>query len=70
MPYYLDLLRRISTGMLPQHFKDAVLRRAVTGKMGTLDQMEGIAVFLASAASDFMTGQNIIIDGGHTIHPM
>ena len=55
---------------VPQHFKDAVIRRAVTGKMGTLDQMEGAAVFLASAASDFITGQSIIMDGGHTVHPM
>ena len=46
------------------------MRRAVTGKMGTLDQMEGIAVFLASASSNFMTGQSIVLDGGHTIHPM
>ena len=55
---------------VPQHFKDAVVRRAVSGQMGTLEQMEGVAVFLASSASDFITGQSIVMDGGHTIHPM
>jgi enoyl-[acyl-carrier-protein] reductase (NADH) len=38
--------------------------------VGTLEQMEGVAVFLASRHSDFMTGQGIVLDGGHSIHPM
>ena len=46
-----------------------VTRRNVSGKFGTLEQMEGIAVFLASSSSDFMTGQSIVLDGGHTIFP-
>ena len=54
----------------PDYMKDAMVRRASTGKLGTLDQMEGVAVFLASSASDYMTGQSIVMDGGHTIHPM
>ena len=54
----------------PQAFKEATLRRSVTGKNGTLEQMEGVAVFLASESSDFMTGQSIVLDGGHTIFPL
>jgi len=54
----------------PDFMKDAMRRRASTGKLGTLDQMEGVAVFLASSASDYMTGQSVVMDGGHTIHPM
>ena len=46
------------------------MKRSASGKMGTLEQMEGIAVFLASKHSDFMTGQGITLDGGHSIHPM
>ena len=54
----------------PDFFKDAMMRRNVAGKFGTLEQMEGVAVFLASSASDFMTGQNLVMDGGYTIFPM
>lgn len=54
----------------PPEFKESVYRRAASGKMGTLDQLEGVAVFLASSHSDFMTGQGIVMDGGHSIFPM
>lgn len=67
LPGYIETEMSVKT---PPQFKEAVARRNVAGKIGTLDQMEGIAVFLASSASDFITGQNIVMDGGHTIHPM
>lgn len=50
-------------------FLDGVKRRSCSGQLGTLDQMEGVAVFLSSAASDYITGQNIVMDGGHTVYP-
>lgn len=53
-----------------QAFQDAARRRAAIGRIGTLEDMEGVAVFLASKHSDFMTGQGIVMDGGHTIFPM
>lgn len=53
-----------------QAFQDAAKRRSAIGRIGVLEDMEGIAVFLASKNSDFMTGQSVILDGGHTIHPM
>lgn len=53
----------------PQVFVDGVKRRSASGKLGTLEQMEGIAVFLASSASDYITGQNIVMDGGHSVYP-
>jgi NAD(P)-dependent dehydrogenase (short-subunit alcohol dehydrogenase family) len=34
---------------------------------GSLDQLKGIVVFLASSASDYMTGSEILIDGGQTL---
>ena len=41
--------------------------RTPMGRWGRLEEIEGIVIFLASAASDFITGQSIAIDGGWTI---
>lgn len=57
------------TAKTPQAFKDSALRRACLGRLGTVEDMEGVAVFLASRHSDFMTGHALVMDGGHTIHP-
>lgn len=54
----------------PAEFQDACRRRSAIGRIGTLADMEGIAVYLASDASDFMTGQSLVLDGGHLIHPL
>lgn len=54
----------------PRAFQDACLRRSPSGKLGSLSDMEGIAVFLASPASDLITGQSLVIDGGQSIFPM
>lgn len=54
----------------PQYFQDGVRRRVASGEIGQLEDMEGIAVFLASKESRFMTGQCLVLDGGHTIFPL
>jgi NAD(P)-dependent dehydrogenase (short-subunit alcohol dehydrogenase family) len=41
--------------------------RTPMGRWGQLPELEGIVIFLASAASDFITGQTIYVDGGWTI---
>jgi len=46
---------------------DNVLRRTPAGRWGGIDDMAGVAVFLASAASDFVTGAVIPVDGGYSI---
>ena len=46
---------------------DSVLRRTPAGRWGTIEDMEGVAVFLASPASDFVTGTAIPVDGGYAI---
>jgi len=42
-----------------------VLMRTPARRWGTPDDMSGIAVFLASSASDFVTGTAIPVDGGY-----
>ena len=46
---------------------DRVLARTPAGRWGGMDDFAGIAVFLASSASDFVTGTAIPIDGGYSI---
>jgi 2-deoxy-D-gluconate 3-dehydrogenase len=46
---------------------DNVLRRTPAGRWGTIDDMSGVAVFLASPASDFVTGTAIPVDGGYAM---
>jgi 2-deoxy-D-gluconate 3-dehydrogenase len=43
---------------------ERVLARTPAGRWGVADDLAGIAVFLASRASDFVTGAAIPVDGG------
>ena len=40
--------------------------RTPMGRFGKLPELEGLVIFLAAPASDFMTGQIVCIDGGWT----
>jgi 2-deoxy-D-gluconate 3-dehydrogenase len=44
-----------------------VLMRTPTGRWGNPDDLSGIAVFLASRGSDFVTGTAIPVDGGYSV---
>jgi len=46
----------------------AVARVTPLGRIGEPREIAGAAVFLASEAGGFITGQSIVIDGGMTIH--
>jgi 2-dehydro-3-deoxy-D-gluconate 5-dehydrogenase len=50
-----------------QGLHERVLTRTPAGRWGLIDDMSGIAVFLASPASDFVTGTAIPVDGGYSI---
>jgi 2-dehydro-3-deoxy-D-gluconate 5-dehydrogenase len=53
--------RREVTGL-----HDRVLARTPAGRWGVPDDLAGVAVFLASSASDFVTGAAIPVDGGYS----
>jgi NAD(P)-dependent dehydrogenase (short-subunit alcohol dehydrogenase family) len=67
----------IAPGLIKTDFAKALwdnpdtLKRATSGsplrRIGEANEIAGAAVFLASAAGTFMTGQAIVIDGGATI---
>ncbi len=44
-----------------------IVERTPMKRLGRPEELEGITIFLASQASDFITGQTIFIDGGWTI---
>jgi len=46
---------------------ERVLSRSPTGRWGVPDDHAGTAVFLASRASDFVTGASIPVDGGYSV---
>jgi 2-deoxy-D-gluconate 3-dehydrogenase len=45
-------------------FRSLVLRRTAAARIGTPDDLAGVAAFLASSASNFITGADIPVDGG------
>jgi 2-dehydro-3-deoxy-D-gluconate 5-dehydrogenase len=48
-------------------FYNEILMRTPAGRFGTPAECGGAAVFLASRASDFVTGATIFVDGGYAI---
>ena len=48
----------------PQEAKDLYLTKVPAGRFGVTDDLAGLITFLASDASSFVTGQDILINGG------
>jgi NAD(P)-dependent dehydrogenase (short-subunit alcohol dehydrogenase family) len=46
---------------------DSLLQKTPAGRMAEPEELTGIALYLASAASDFTTGAVFTIDGGYTL---
>ena len=45
-------------------FNDFIISRTPAARWGNPDDLQGVAIFLASAASDFVNGQILYVDGG------
>jgi NAD(P)-dependent dehydrogenase (short-subunit alcohol dehydrogenase family) len=64
----------IAPGWFPTHmsqvvierYKESFLKRIPLGRLGGDHDLKGAAVFLASDASDYVTGHVLVVDGGQT----
>jgi NAD(P)-dependent dehydrogenase (short-subunit alcohol dehydrogenase family) len=48
----------------PEAFKERYRTKTPAGRLATPQDVVGAVVFLASSAADYVTGQNIVVDGG------
>ena len=62
--FVTDLTRGIEEGDPERH--DNVSRRIPTGRWGDPSELGGAAVFLASQASNYVTGSTLSVDGGYS----
>jgi 2-deoxy-D-gluconate 3-dehydrogenase len=67
LPGYIDTeMTREGRESMPD-MNDSVLRRTPAGRWGTPSDLAGVAVFLASDASNFVTGSSLYVDGGWSV---
>jgi 2-deoxy-D-gluconate 3-dehydrogenase len=66
LPGWIDTdLTRQAREQIPG-LNEQVIARTPSGRWGRIDDVSGVAVFLASAASTFITGTAIPVDGGYS----
>jgi 2-deoxy-D-gluconate 3-dehydrogenase len=67
LPGWIDTELTVRARQEVNGLQERVLARTPAGRWGAIDDMAGVAVFLASPASDFVTGAAIPVDGGYSI---
>lgn len=57
---------RVADAPKSQEFLERLKKRVPMGRLGNPEDLEGALLLLASDAGNFITGQNIVVDGGWT----
>ena len=67
LPGWIDTELTVGARQQIDGLHDKVLARTPAARWGAIDDFAGIAVFLSSAAADFVTGTAIPVDGGFSV---
>ncbi len=67
LPGWIDTDLTVAARDQVDGLHDRVLARTPAGRWGVPADLSGVAVFLASAGSDFVTGASIPVDGGFSV---
>lgn len=67
LPGWIDTDLTVTAREQVAGLNDRVMTRTPAGRWGVPDDFAGVAVFLASSASDFLTGTAIPVDGGYSV---
>ena len=67
LPGWIDTALTVGARQQVDGLNERVLARTPAGRWGRPDDFQGIAVFLAGPASDFVTGAAIPVDGGYSV---
>jgi 2-deoxy-D-gluconate 3-dehydrogenase len=67
LPGWIDTALTRQARAQIQGLQEKVVARTPAGRWGDPDDFAGIAVFLCSAASDFLTGTAVPVDGGYSV---
>jgi 2-deoxy-D-gluconate 3-dehydrogenase len=65
-PGWFETNMTTAVRMMPE-MVDEIKLRTPAGRWGRPEELAGAAVFLASRASDFVTGTTLVVDGGYSI---
>ncbi|CCO36462.1 Bacilysin biosynthesis oxidoreductase BacC [Rhizoctonia solani AG-1 IB] len=58
---------KLAKSTLNEETKTLLINRNTLGRIGRPEEIRGVAVWLASDASSFCTGSEIVMDGGHRV---